>query len=104
MNRKRFFRKFEHRQIKVPLWPELSIARIWPEAMKLPRFAEYMPDEWSLDNPKKIERDFVFGVLVTLAPEYMEQLVLDIRKQRIDQNAGRVIKPRVITVANDWVE
>ena len=35
-NRKRYIRKFEHRQIKLPMWPELSIARIWPEASRLP--------------------------------------------------------------------
>ena len=102
-NRKRFVRKFEHRELKLPLWPELSISRIWPEAMKLPRFAEYMPDEWSLQNVKKIEREFMFGQLITLAPEYVEMLVLDIRKQRLEQNATRVIKPRVIAVSNDWV-
>ena len=54
-NRKRYLRKFEHRSIKLPLWPELSIARIWPEAHKLPRMSEYMPSDWSLANIKKIE-------------------------------------------------
>ena len=78
-NRKRFLRKFEHRHMKLPLWPELSIARVWPEAMQLPRFPEYMPSEWNVQQPKKIERNFFFGILISLAPEYVEQLVLDIR-------------------------
>ena len=83
-NRKRFLRKFEHRDLKLPMWPVISISRIWPEAQRLPRFSEYMPDEWSVQNPKKIERNFMFGILISLAPEYVEQLILDIRSQRIN--------------------
>jgi len=54
------------------LWPELSIGRIWPEAVKLPRFLEHMPSDWQIQNVKKIERNFFFGVLISLAPEYVE--------------------------------
>ncbi len=44
---------------------------------------------------KKIERSFFYGVLIslTLAPEYMEELVLDIRKQRISQQLNKVVRP-----------
>ena len=63
-----------------------------------------MPTEWTLQQAKKIERDFMFGILVSLAPEYVEQLVLDIRQQRINQNAGRVVKPQAIAVSNEWVD
>ena len=56
-NRKRYLRKSEHRDLKLPLWPELSIGRLWPEAQQLPRFSEYLPDDWTLQNPKKIERN-----------------------------------------------
>ena len=82
---KRFIRKFEQRNLKLPLWPELSIERIWPNAMLLPSFNEYMPDEWSIANPKKLERAFFWAILISLAPEYVEQLILDIRTQRINQ-------------------
>ena len=46
----------------------------------------------------------MFGILISLAPEYVEQLVLDIRQQRINQNAGRVVKPQAIAVSNEWVD
>ena len=39
---------------------------------------EYMPDEWTVLNVKKIEKKFFMGVLITLAPEFVEQTVLDI--------------------------
>ena len=103
-SRKRFFRKFEHRSLKLPLWPELSIARVWPQATQLPRFNEYIPNEWSLQNPKKIERAFFFGVLISLAPEYVEQLILDIRNQRLEQNAGKVVQQQAINVSSEWVD
>ena len=102
--KKRFFRKYEQRNLKLPLWPELSIARVWPEATQLPRFNEYVPNEWSLASPKKIERDFFFGVLISLAPEYVEQLILDIRSQRIEQNAGKVVQQQAINVSHEWID
>jgi len=63
-----------------------------------------LPDDWTLQNPKKIERNFFFGILISLAPQFMETVVLDIRSQRINQQAGRVIKPQAINVTGDWVE
>jgi len=72
MCKKRFLWKHEQRNLRLPLWPELSIFRVWPEAVKLPRFLEYMPTEWQLQNVKKIERNFFFGILISLAPEYVE--------------------------------
>lgn len=75
MSRKRHFKKHEQKGLKLPLWPELSIARIWPEAQQLPQFSEYMPSDWSLQVAKKIERDFMYGILITLAPEYVERTV-----------------------------
>ena len=46
-----------------------------------------MPDEWN--GGSKTERNFFWGVLVTLAPEYAEQLVLDCREQRINAAQNR---------------
>jgi len=38
----------------------------------MPRFVEHMPAEWSVQNAKKVDRNFFFGVLISLAPEYVE--------------------------------
>ena len=70
------------RLLKIPLWAELSVARIWPQAAELPEFLPHMPDEWRQDL-KKVERSFFWAVLTTLAPEFVEQLVLDVRQQRL---------------------
>ena len=53
--------------------------------------AEYLPTDWDLAHPKRIERAWFFGMLTSLAPEYVEMVVLDIRSQRINHQAGRVV-------------
>ena len=66
--------------------------------------SEYLPSDWSLANTKKVERNWFFGVITSLAPEYIEMLVLDIRSKRINQQAGRLVQPTTITVSNEWVD
>ena len=63
-----------------------------------------MPSEWSAQNTKKVDRNFFFGILTSLAGEYVEQLVLDLRKQRIEQQASRNARPQNIGVAPQWVD
>ena len=71
--------------------------------MQLPRFLEYMPNQWSLQYQKKIDRNFFFGVLSTLSPEFVEQLVLDIRAQRINSAANRQNnQQQVIGMSQEW--
>ena len=54
------------RTLKIPKWNELSIANIWPEAIKLNNFLDYMPDEWSL-KLSKVERSYFWAILISLA-------------------------------------
>ena len=62
----------------MPLWPELAVHRIWIEARQLPGFLDHMPDEWTGNS--KTERPFFWSVLITLAPDYVEQLIIDCRE------------------------
>ena len=66
------------RHLRIPIWPELAVSRIWPQAILLQNFRAHMPDDWTGNN--KTERTFFWDVLVTLAPEYVEELVLDCRR------------------------
>ena len=59
------------------------MARVWPEAVKLPRFLEYMPDNYN--GNKDTDRTFFYQILCTLGVEFVEALILDIRRQRIEQ-------------------
>ena len=62
-----------------------------------------MLDEWRADL-KKAERTFFWSVLTTLAPEFVEELVLDVRRQRLGAAQERLLQPRQINVAPEWVE
>ena len=62
-NEKRFFYKNQVRHLRVPLWSELALSRIWPQAAQLPDFAEYMPVEYSAES-KKTDRNFFWSVLI----------------------------------------
>ena len=62
-----------------------------------------MPPDWAADN-NKTERTFFWGVLTTMAPEYVEELIKDCRRQRVGVAAARSNEPRVLNVAPDWAE
>ena len=46
--------------------------------MKLPDFKDYVPSDWSA-QAKKTERPFFWAVLITLAADFVEHLVNDVR-------------------------
>ena len=54
----------------------------------LPEFLHYMPSDWSAIS-KKTEKPFFWEILSTCAPEYVEQLLIDCREQRIGDAAQR---------------
>ena len=63
-NRKRYFKRSEINDYKIPLWPELSVGKTWPFAAQHPEFLHYMPDGWTAS--KKTERTFFWAVLCKL--------------------------------------
>ena len=101
-NQKRHLRKSQVRHLRIPLWPELGIVKVFEEAAKLPGFLDHIPEEWRADA-KKVERSFFWAVLTTLAPEYVEELVLDVRKQRLGAAQDKLLQPRQINISPDWV-
>ena len=101
-NQKRFFYKNNVRSLRVPLWPELSVAKIWLEADKLSTFKHYMPSDW--DGGNKVERPFFWTILITLAPEYVEHLIIDCRKQRLLAAQEKSLASRPINITPNWVE
>ena len=81
MEEKQVFKGVEMRELHVPLWAELSIDKTWGEAIKYPGFISYIPSEWR--GGKGVDRVFFFGVLASLAPEYLITLIEDCRRQRM---------------------
>ena len=97
-NSKTVYQRTDVKRFKIPLLPELGVANIWPEAIKLPMFANYMPNEWT--SAKKVERNYFWGVLIVLAEDYVVQLVQDVRVQRNNRRLGGPAPPRQIQVTD----
>ena len=70
--------------------------------MLLPNFRAYMPTDWTGNS--KTDRTFFYDILVTLAPEFVEELVKDCRRQRLTAAQQRVNAPRAINLAPNWVQ
>ena len=102
-NQKSYFWKNQVRSLRVPLWVELGIGKIWPQAAQLDGFFQHIPSDWSADS-KKVDHTFFWQILITLALEYVEQLVIDCREQRLRSQQERLIRPQALSVAPNWVE
>ena len=101
---KEVYSQGEQKVINVPMYPELSVEKMWLEAMKIPHFALYVPDEWILKNGKGADRTFFWEILSTLAPEFVQAIVLDVQKQRLLRKEGKKIPPTHINIAPRWMD
>ena len=66
---------------KVPHWPELGVDVNWERFKEIPGFTDYIPDEWKPGH-HKLERSFVWGIVLALAREWAVAFVRDIRQQK----------------------
>ena len=63
--------------MKVPQWPEFSIANMWEQCRNVQEFLPYVPDTWKFDGHRKPEKKFFFGLLSTMYPEWLRDAVID---------------------------
>jgi hypothetical protein len=61
---------------------------MWPYAMSVDHFGEYMPDDFNGDH--KTDRTFFWGVIVFLCEPLVVALINDTRKQREEHHQARV--------------
>ena len=88
---------------KIPLLPELGITRVWEDAMLVPLFSEYIPNEWA--NGKGADRTFFWAILVHLEVDYVHALISDVKQQRTIRRQEQLQQvPRSIQIADEWVE
>ena len=71
---KKAFKSNEIRMIEIPNYPEISVTNLYDDAMSDPDVALYLPSKLQLSN-KLPERNFFFGVLGTLKPEYLNEVI-----------------------------
>ena len=82
------FDVYETKSVDAPKIPELSVKRIWPIAITVPGFIDYMPRDWTGTN-HKVDRDYFYKVLATINLEFTVELIPDIRRQK---DAAKVAK------------
>lgn len=87
--------------IDVPQWPELSVEKTWADAFMIPEFAFYIPDEW---KPPRVDRDYFWKVLATLAPDYVSALIEDCRVQRDDNKRAREVPKNFVKPTEEWLD
>jgi hypothetical protein len=68
-------------RMKIPNYQEISVKSLYPDALKDPDLAKYLPSQEQLSG-KLPERDFFFGILCTLRRQYMSDIIEEAHKQR----------------------
>jgi hypothetical protein len=63
----------EVKRITVPRYEELSVKNLYDDAMSDHDLSVYLPDRDQLSN-KLPERDFFFGILGTIKPDYLTKI------------------------------
>ena len=86
----------------VPLWTELGIKTVWPQAMRITDMPKYMPSEW--DASDRTERRFFYGVLCTLAPTFVQSIVNEARQLRHQHRLSMAVPQRQMMISARWAE
>jgi hypothetical protein len=63
----------EVKMINIPKYDELSVRNLWEEVMQDDDLRRYFPT--IKNNSKLPNRDYFFGIINTLHPEYLQKLI-----------------------------
>jgi hypothetical protein len=88
--------------MKVPMYPEISVKDLYPEAVLDPEVAPYLPD-FEEGSHKLPERDFFFGILATKKTEYLKKIISDAHLARMKGEEEKEEK-EVIMIKQDWLD
>ena len=80
-NKKKALRQINVNSIVVPHYEELSVKNIYDDAMKDDLVKDYLP-ELEQNSNRFPERDFFFGILNSLRPQYLKKIIDDANKVR----------------------
>jgi len=103
MGVKEYMLQQQIKHIIVPTCTELSVQRIWVEAMKHPDFQKFMPDSWNGD--KRTDRTFFWGILATLAPEYVTHLIKEVERKRHEDRLAKIHErpTNSVVISDKWI-
>jgi len=92
----------EVNQMNVPLFQEISVKNLYPDAITDPLLKKYLPDPDQLSG-KLPERDFFFGILCTLRNQYMKDIIAEANKKRFSAD-GDAPKKEAIRLSDAWLD
>ena len=101
-NKKKALKQINVQRVVVPHYEELSVKNLYDDAMKDELIKDYLPD--LEQNSNRIpERDFFFGILGSLRPEYLKKIIDDANKVRYEANVNDPEKD-FIMLDVDWYQ
>jgi hypothetical protein len=74
--------KDDYREINVAKYPELTIEFALAQAKEDEEVMAYIPDHW-LRPKAKIDRNFLWGILHSKQTDYINQIVVNANKKRM---------------------
>ena len=101
VGQKQLMKKTDVKSVQVPQYDELSVRHLWPEMKKDAHFLSFFPSKYPKD--KGPPRDYFFNVLHTLYPEYLQQLMSNANKARMEAG-GLGQQSESIRISQFWEE
>ena len=99
---KPYLLKSQTKFLKVPMLPELAVAKIWPEAMKIPGVKDHLPDNWK--DPHRIDRIFFWAVVCTFNEAYVRALIEDSYSQRKAEKQRHATEPKGLILTDEVLD
>lgn len=90
--------------MKVPQWPEFSIASMWEQVKDLPEVKLYVPDTWSCEGHRKPEKKYLFALISTMYSEWLRSAVIDCTQQRHATKESKLYEPKKVQLTAFWAE
>ena len=78
---KRLLELNEVRRVNVPVYDELSVKNLWPDASSDPELMQFFPDKFP--KGKTADRQYFFNVMNTVHFEYTQAIIKHANEQRM---------------------
>lgn len=90
------------KHIEVPHYEELSVKNLYADTIKDNTVRSYLPE--LEEGPTRYpERDFFFGILGTVKPDYLNKIIRDSNNERFGKEGAKNEKS-LIAVGDQWLE
>jgi hypothetical protein len=88
--------------IDIPMWEELGVKKMWPTAMEIPGFMDFIPDEW--DGGIRTDRDYFWSIVFHLAEGFTVGLIQDCTEQRAARLKQKAVGPNLTMIRPEFLE